>query len=60
MACLALMSDWSTPASDRTGWIPARVRLADYPQRKQLAWQVHGVDELPTAEALSSWSLFMV
>ena len=34
-------------------WIPARVRLADYPQLKQLAWQVHGIDELTPAEALS-------
>ena len=34
-------------------WIPARVRLADYPQLKQLAWQVHGTEELTPAEALS-------
>lgn len=34
-------------------WIPARVRLADYPQLKQLAWQVHGTDQLTPAEALS-------
>lgn len=33
-------------------WIPARVRLADYPQLKQLAWQVHGTDTLTPAEAL--------
>lgn len=38
---------------DRQGWIPARIRLADYPQLKQLAWQVHGTDELTPAEALS-------
>lgn len=38
---------------DRKGWIPARIRLADYPQLKQLAWQVHGTDELTPAEALS-------
>jgi transcriptional regulator with XRE-family HTH domain len=42
-----------TPTDDHTGWIPARVRLSDYPQLKQLAWQVHGVDELTPAEALS-------
>jgi transcriptional regulator with XRE-family HTH domain len=42
-----------SPAVDRTGWIPARVRLGDYPQLKQLAWQVHGVDDLTPAEALS-------
>jgi len=41
------------PVADHTGWIPARVRLSDYPQLKQLAWQVHGVDELTPAEALS-------
>ncbi len=37
---------------DRPGWIPARIRLADYPQLKQLAWQVHGSDELTPGEAL--------
>ena len=37
----------------REGWIPARVRIADYPQLKQLAWQVHGTDELSAAEALA-------
>lgn len=41
------------PAVDHTGWLPARVRLSDYPQLKQLAWQVHGVDQLTPAEALS-------
>ena len=41
------------PNEDRKGWIPARIRLADYPQLKQLAWQVHGIDELTPAEALS-------
>jgi len=39
--------------ADREGWIPARIYLADYPQLKQLAWQVHGSDELTPAEALS-------
>lgn len=38
---------------DRTGWIPVRIPLADYPQLKQLAWQVHGADELTPMEALS-------
>ena len=41
------------PTVDHTGWLPARVRLSDYPQLKQLAWQVHGIDELTPAEALS-------
>jgi len=39
--------------ADREGWIPARIYLADYPQLKQLAWQVHGSDELTPVEALS-------
>ena len=42
----------AAPAADHTGWIPARVRLGDYPQLKQLAWHVQGVDELTPAEAL--------
>ena len=40
----------------RKGWVPARVRIADYPQLKQLAWQVHGTDELTPAEALSIYT----
>jgi len=38
--------------SDAGGWIPVRIRLAEYPQLKRLAWQVHGTDELSPAEAL--------
>lgn len=47
-------SDNSTASQrgDRTGWIPARVRLADYPQLQSLAWQVHGTDVLTPREAL--------
>lgn len=41
------------PDVDREGWIPARIRLADYPQLKQLAWQVQGIEALTPAEALS-------
>lgn len=37
---------------DRAGWIPARVALADYPQLRALAWQVHGTDTLTPFEAL--------
>jgi hypothetical protein len=37
---------------NRKGWIPARIHLPDYPQLKQLAWQVHGTDELTPVEAL--------
>jgi hypothetical protein len=39
-------------ADDMAGWLPARLRLADYPQLKQLAWQVQGMDELTPREAL--------
>ena len=37
---------------DRTGWIPARVSLSEYPQLRALAWQVHGTDTLTPTEAL--------
>lgn len=52
--CLSLPAEPAAvaPTADRTGWIPARVRLADYPQLKQLAWHVQGVDELTPVEAL--------
>lgn len=38
--------------ADRQGWIPASIRLADYPQLKLLAWQVHGSETLTPTEAL--------
>ena len=31
---------------------PARIKLADYPQLKRLAWQLHGVATLSPEEAL--------
>lgn len=31
--------------------LPERVRLADFPQLKRLAWQLHDVDELCPADA---------
>jgi transcriptional regulator with XRE-family HTH domain len=37
--------------TDLSQWIPASVRLADYPQLKSLAWQVHGADSLMPKEA---------
>lgn len=37
---------------DHTGWVPARVRLTDYPQLRALAWQVQGTDTLTPTEAL--------
>lgn len=42
----------STQRADHAGWIPARVALADYPQLRSLAWQVHGTDTLTPFEAL--------
>lgn len=41
--------------TDTDGWIPVRVRLADYPQLKQLAWQVQGDVSLTPSEA---WSIY--
>lgn len=35
------------------GSIPVRIAFTDYPQLKQLAWQVHGVDTLSPREALT-------
>ena len=39
-------------AHDSEDSIPVHVAIADYPQLKQLAWQVHGVAELSPREAL--------
>jgi len=38
--------------ASRKGWLPASVRIADYPWLKELAWQVHGPQELTPREAL--------
>ncbi|HVY04546.1 MAG TPA: helix-turn-helix transcriptional regulator [Burkholderiales bacterium] len=32
--------------------LPKKIRLRDYPQLKQLAWQLHGVDEMTPTDAL--------
>ena len=37
---------------DRQGWIPTRIRLADYPELQRLAWHVQGTDELTPREAM--------
>lgn len=42
-------------AVNRGGWIPARICLMDYPQLKQLAWQVQGVETLSPTEA---WNIY--
>lgn len=39
----------------REGWIPARILMGDYPQLKQLAWQVHGSETLSPIEA---WNIY--
>jgi transcriptional regulator with XRE-family HTH domain len=38
--------------TDKRGWIPARIRLADYPELKKLAWHVQGTDFLNAREAM--------
>lgn len=63
MAVLGLDFGLVTPAEsidlhyavNREGWIPARIRLMDYPQLKQLAWQVHGAETLSPTEA---WGIY--
>ena len=40
-------------ATDEPIALPTTIRLADYPQLKKLAWQLHGVDELSPREALA-------
>jgi len=40
-------------AADEPVALPTAIRLADYPQLKKLAWQLHGVDELSPREALA-------
>ena len=46
------------PADDRPareGWIPARIRLDDYPQLKLLAWQLQGTEEI---SPVAAWSIY--
>ncbi len=45
--------EFGKQAENHKGWIPARIRISDYPQLKQLAWQVQGASELTPIEALS-------
>src|SRR5438045_27253 len=46
---LELADPQQRPAAAATG-LPARITLADYPQLKRLAWQLHGVSELTPQE----------
>ena len=39
--------------ASRKGWVPAQVLISDYPQLKQLAWQIHAATKLTPAEALN-------
>lgn len=39
--------------SDHQQVIPVRIKLADYPQLKLLAWHISGADELTPVEALA-------
>jgi len=38
---------------DRKGWVPAQILISDYPQLKQLAWQIHAATKLTPVEALN-------
>lgn len=50
---LQLHDPQTGPSTAEINGLPARVRLAEYPQLKGLAWQLQGVDELSPADALS-------
>jgi transcriptional regulator with XRE-family HTH domain len=50
---LELRDPQARPATAGIASLPERVRLADFPQLKRLAWQLHGVDEISPADALS-------
>jgi DNA-binding XRE family transcriptional regulator len=43
----------NTANADSVGKLPVRLSLSDYPQLKELAWHVQGVDELSLVEAHS-------
>lgn len=44
-------SDSESPEASATSIIPPAIKLADYPQLKQLAWHIHGLDALTPIEA---------
>ena len=44
-------SDAESPEASATSIIPAAIKLADYPQLKQLSWHIHGLDALTPIEA---------
>ncbi len=47
-----LIPEAETTNTDRSGWIPARIRLADYPELEKLAWHVRDAQVLSAREAL--------
>ena len=50
---LELRDSLAGPSKADAAEVPERVRLAAFPQLKSLAWQLHDVDELSPADALS-------
>ena len=44
--------DSDVERANRRNWIPARVRLADYPELNRLAWHAGGTEFLSAREAL--------
>lgn len=50
---LELRDPQARPATADIVSLPERVRLAEFPQLKGLAWQLHDVDELSPADALN-------
>jgi hypothetical protein len=44
-------SDDESLGASATSIIPADIKLADYPQLKQLSWHIHGLDALTPIEA---------
>jgi transcriptional regulator with XRE-family HTH domain len=47
-----MLPDADTAVAKKNGGsIPTKIRLVDFPQLRQLAWQVHGTDSLTPIEA---------
>jgi len=46
------VSTGDSSSGTENGSLPLRILLADFPQLRRLAWQVHGVDTLTPREAL--------
>jgi transcriptional regulator with XRE-family HTH domain len=44
-------SDDESPNASANSIIPSDIKLADYPQLKQLSWHIHGLDALTPIEA---------